>query len=140
MNKLKHLKRFNESDENLNTGSSTISDVSRSTYPSLHRLFDILPKIGYGDKKQFKGTENDLNFAYSIIESLASTSLVFKRTEYLMDGGEMNIDDWYDNIKNENTFQSYMLQNYPLENGVFIFDKNIDELEKIASKYFEYYD
>ena len=131
----KHIKSFNEHQENLN-----ISDVSRSTYPSLYRLFEFLPKIGYGDKKQFKGTEKDLDLVYEIIESLGSSGLVFKRTEYLMDGGEMNINDWYNTIKDENTFQSYMLQNYPLENGEFIFSKNIDELERLASKYFEYYD
>jgi len=132
----KHIQTFNEHQENLN-----ISDVSRSTYPSLHRLFNFLPKIGYGEVKEFRGSEKDLEFAYDVLNGLSSSGLIFKRTGYLMDGGELDIKEWYEYlIKNENSFQTYMLKNHNFKNGDIIFGKNIEELEKLATKYFEYYE
>ena len=41
MKDLKHIKRFNESDENLNTGSSTISDVSNSKIIEIESFYDF---------------------------------------------------------------------------------------------------
>jgi len=137
---MKYLKKQQQFYEEKITETENLNISGRITYPSLHRLFNFLPKIGYGDVKEFKGHE-DLEFAYDVLKGLSSFGLVFKRAEYLMNGGELNIEEWYEfQIKNENTFQTYMLKNYNLENGDFVFGKNIEELEKLATKYFEYYD
>jgi hypothetical protein len=132
--RLKNIQTFEQ-----HSLESNISDDSHIIYLSLNKLFQILPKLGYGDSKEFKGTEKDLEFAHNIIETLGSSGLVFKRTKYLQDGGKLDINEWFDSIKKEKNFQSYMLRNYSIKNGEFIFSKNIDELEKLAEIYFEYY-
>ena len=104
-------------------------------YKSLHLIFKELPKLGFGDPKDFKGSKEDLSFAHDILETLGSGGIIFKRSDYLEGGGELNIDEWFDLIKKEDTFQSWMLANFPFQNGEFVFSADIDELEKIATKY-----
>lgn len=109
-------------------------------YPSLHRMFKILPKLHQGESKEFNGTKEDFHFAQDIIESMGSTILILKRTKYLMDDGKLNVNEWIDSIKTENTFQSYMINNFSLVDGVFIFDKEPPNLEKLTEIMLSYYD
>lgn len=129
--------------KNIQTFEQHSSKEIQDKYPYLTKLFKNLPNIGmehldeFGENIEFKGTDEDLVFIHDIIESLGSIGLISRRTNYLIDGGELDIDEWYESIKTEKTFSSYMLNNYNLEGGKFIINKNFDELEKLAEKYFE---
>lgn len=112
--------------------------VSGST-TNIKALFRNLPLIGWGDKKIFKGTQEDIDFTIRVISGMAFTGLVLRRTVFLENKGKKNINDWYKDLRKEDNFQAYMLNNYDLINGEFVFEESTEELNKLSGVLLKYY-
>lgn len=113
------------------------TDVSGST--NIQNLFGNLKLIGWGNNRTFNNTQEDIDFASNVIEGIGSTGLVIRRADYLEKGGKKNITDWYQDLMKEDNFQSYMLKNFDLINGEFVFEKRIEVLNHLSGVLLSYY-
>lgn len=112
----------------------------KSEFVNIIWLFKNLPKIGFGNKRVFKGTDECFEYASKVVEGSGSVNLIFHRWAYNESGGKLNINDWYDHIiKTEDNYMTYMLKNYRLVKGVFDINRddreNIEKLAGILKKY-----
>jgi len=113
--------------------------MTEMDFNNIQNIFSHLSEIGWGENKIFSNTQNDIDFLYEVIQGMSGTAIILNRAYYLENGGLKNINEWYEEIKMEDNFQSYMLKNYNFIKGEFIFEKTIENLEKISGVFLKYY-
>lgn len=100
---------------------------------------------GYGNKKKYKETIEDLKQAYTIIqgESLIPLYRAFELDEEfskVLKRKRLKKSQIIDKFKNSNTFTGYMFKNFPIENGYtnMTLDISIKEFDKLCGVFLSY--
>jgi hypothetical protein len=106
---------------------------------NLINLFQKLPELGWGDKRQFTGTIQDLVLANKVLEGQGSTEIILLRATHRQDNDNIvEYKTWLDELTNTENYCAYMLKNYNFINGAFEIDEDINGLDKLAQTLLRY--
>lgn len=106
---------------------------------NLIKLFEKLPELGWGNKRKFKGTDEDLIFANKVLEGQGSMEIISLRASHREENENIkDYNTWLKELSKTENYCAYMLRNYNLINGSFEIDEDINGLDKLAQTLFKY--
>lgn len=106
---------------------------------NLINLFEKLPELGWGEKRQFTGTMQDLVLAKKVLEGQGSMEIILLRARHIQDNDNIVLyKAWLDELTKTENYCAYMLKNYNFINGAFEIDDDINGLDELAQTLLRY--